>query len=348
MKKMKALSNAEITTLCGQLSLLINAGITPVESIQILLKDIDNAKGKELLEAILSNTSDGLSFAEALDKTSTFPSYFIHMISLGEESGNLDVVLNNLSEYYEHEDNIASSVRSALRYPLIMLVMMSIVIAVLLTKVLPIFQQVFSQLGSELTGLARRFMTIGNLLNQFSVAVLIIIFILFILYFIMSNTKKGQDIFNHFLTYSPFTKKFYLNVAYGRFASGLAMALSSGLDTFHSLDLVSNLIDNTIMKEKIEACRRSLQNDAGFPEALKEAGIFSNLYLQMISVGFRTGNIDEVMSKISTQYDENTEEKLHAFLTSLEPTLVIIFSFVVGLILLSVIMPLIGIMSSIS
>lgn len=348
MKKMKALSNAEITTFCGQLSLLINAGITPVESIQILLKDIDNPKGKELLEDILSNTSEGLSFSEALDKTNTFPSYFIHMVSLGEESGNLDIVLNNLSDYYEHEDTIASSIRNALRYPLIMLIMMSIVITVLLTKVLPIFQQVFSQLGSELTGFAKRFMIIGNLLNQLSVAILIIIIFLFILYFIVSNTQKGQEVFNYLLTYSPFTKKFYLNIAYGRFASGLAMTLSSGLDTFHSLDLVSNLIDNTIMKEKIENCRRSLQDNAGFPEALKEAGIFSNLYLQMISVGFRTGNIDDVMSKIATQYDSDTEEKLHTFLSSLEPTLVIIFSFIVGLILLSVIMPLIGIMSSIS
>lgn len=348
MKKMKALTNAEITSFCGQMSLLINAGITPIESLQVLLKDTENPNGKDLLSAILDNTTNGHSFAEALELTETFPNYFIHMISLGEESGNLDVVLKNLSDYYEHEENITSSVKSALRYPIIMLIMMALVITVLLTKVLPIFQQVFSQLGSELTGLAKRFMTIGSLLNQLSIAIIIVILLLFVIYILVLNTQKGQELFHKFLTYSPFTKSFYLNIAYGRFASGLAMAFSSGLDTFHSLDLVSNLIDNAIMKQKIESCKVSLENDASFPEALKKAEIFSNLYLQMISIGFRTGNIDTIMSKISSHYDSETEEKLHTFLTSLEPTLVIIFSFIVGLVLLSVIMPLIGIMSSIS
>lgn len=348
MKKIKALSNAEITSFCSQLSLLIDAGIAPIDALEVLIKDITNPKGKALLNSILTNMTAGLSFAEALNDTGLFPPYFIHMISLGEESGNLDVVLQNLSDYYEHEEAISSSIKSALRYPVIMLILMALVITVLLTRVLPIFKQVFSQLGGDLSGLAKRFMAIGNLLNQLSVGIIAVIFILLFLYFIVSHTQKGTEMFHHFLTRAPFIKNFYLNISYGRFASGLAMALSSGLDTFHSLDLVSNLIDNTIMQEKIEICRTSLQNDASFPDALKNAGIFSNLYLQMITIGFRTGNIDSVMSKISAQYDDETEEKLHAFLNSLEPTLVIIFSFVVGLVLLSVIMPLIGIMSSIS
>lgn len=343
----KKLTNSELASLCSQLSLLISAGITPAESISILLKDTDDPQGREILSEILTWCNEGGYFHDALSKTGLFPHYMIHMIKLGEESGNLDDVMQNLTQYYEREENISDSLKNAVRYPLFMIGMMLIVIIVLLTKVLPIFNQVFVQLGTELTGIARKLMSVGDGINAASTAIIALLILAVLLTVFLTKAEKGQKWLTHFLNTSPFSRDFYLNIAYGRFASGLSMTLSSGLDTFHSMDLLSELVDNATMKKKIEICKEHLQQGDSFPEALGSAGIFSNLYTRMVSVGFRTGSLDHVMSKISEQYEKETEKKLHRLLSAVEPTLVIIFSMIVGLILLSVILPLIGIMSSI-
>lgn len=125
------------------------------------------------------------------------------------------------------------------------------------------------------------------------------------------------------------------------------MALASGMDTFSSLKMISEIVENKAMEDKIEVCRQALSEGDNMAEALTKAGIFSNLYSRMIGVGFKTGNIDVVMSKISEDYDKATDKKLAGIIAVLEPTLVIILSLIVGMILLSVILPLIGIMSSI-
>ena len=347
MNTTKKLTNSELASLSSQLSLLINAGITPAESVNIMLKDTSDPQGKEILTQILNLCNEGNYFHDALEQTGVFPHYMLHMIKIGEESGNLDDVMQNLTAYYEREENISDSLKNAVRYPLFMIGMMLIVIIVLLTKVLPIFNQVFVQLGTELSGIAKQLMAVGDGINAASTVIIILLVLAVILTLFLTKNDKGHQMMAHFLATAPFSRNFYLNIAYGRFASGLSMALSSGLDTFHSMDLLSDLIENTTMKEKIAKCKEQLQNGDSFPEALSSAEIFSNLYTRMVSVGFRTGTLDTVMKKISEQYEKETEKKLHSILSAVEPTLVIIFSMIVGLILLSVILPLIGIMSSI-
>jgi len=119
------------------------------------------------------------------------------------------------------------------------------------------------------------------------------------------------------------------------------------MDTFSSLDMVSEIVEHKGMQAKIAECKKAIRAGANFSEALSGSGIFTNLYARMISIGFRTGSIDVVMQKIADNYDRETEKKLHSIISVLEPTLVIFLSIIVGLILLSVIFPLMGIMSSI-
>ena len=141
--------------------------------------------------------------------------------------------------------------------------------------------------------------------------------------------------------------RFYESVACERFASGMALTLGSGMDTYSSLDMVASLVSNEKMKQKILSCKESIHAGANFAEALTGAGIFNHLYSQMVSVGFRSGNVDVVLKKIADRYEENTNRKLQSIIVVLEPRLVIILSVIVGLILLSVILPLMGIMTSI-
>ena len=347
MKNQKLLTNSEIASFCGQTAMILRAGITPTEGMNILLSDTKDVKGQEIIENILNVCRQGETFHDALEATGVFPDYVLHMVALGEESGNLDDVMQSLSSYYEREEAVAESIHGAIRYPLIMIGMMFLVIFVLLTKVLPIFNQVFIQLGSEMTGVSSSLLSLGRSLNRYSLILLFVLIACVLLYFLAFKTRKGRQISMKFLTRFPLTKGFYEKVAAGRFASGLAMTLSSGLDTYNSLDMVSALVENKAMQQKIADCKKYIEDGDNFSEALTKSAIFSNLYSRMVSVGFRTGSIDLVMEKISENYDKETDKKLQSIISILEPTLVIILSLIVGLILLSVILPLMGIMSSI-
>lgn len=228
-----------------------------------------------------------------------------------------------------------------------MIGMMLLVIYVLLTKVLPIFNQVFEQLGSEMSGVSASLLSLGNTLNRYGIVILAIIVVVFIVYFLGFKTRKGKAFTTNFLNEFALTKGFYEKVAAGRFASGLAMTIASGLDTYSSLDLVSVIVEHKKTKEKIAVCKKCIEEGFNLSEALEKADIFSSLYSRMVAVGFRTGSIDQVMGKIAEDYEKDTEKKLSEIIATLEPTLVIILSVIVGLILLSVILPLMGIMTSI-
>lgn len=347
MKTKKMLTNIEIASFCEQTALILNAGITPTEGMGIMLADSNNSEGRQIIQSIYDVCSQGESFYSAVKTSGVFPNYVLNMIAIGEESGRLDEVMNSLSRYYEREDNINSSIKSAISYPIIMIIMMLLVIIVLLTKVLPIFNQVFIQLGSEMNSISRSFMSIGSTISHFSILIISFLIFCFIAYLFFFKTKKGHSFYVNFTAALPITRDFYTKIASGRFASGMALTLSSGLDTYSSLDLVSELVDNKLMRDKIKKCKALIENGSNFAEALAVTAIFSNLYSRMIAVGFRTGNIDVIMNKIAQNYERETDAKIYSMISILEPTLVIVLSFIVGLILLSVILPLMGIMSSI-
>ena len=333
----KLLSNEEIASFCSQAAMLFQAGIPPMEGMAILQSDAGSPEGKAIFDEILTVCRQGESFHKALEATNVFPDYCLHMIALGEESGNLDVCMLSLADYYEKEEAISHSIRDAVTYPFIMIAMMAAVIVVLVSRVMPIFEQVYVELGSEMTGFAASLLRVGNHLNRYS----------FVLYLFATRTQTGKRVTARFLNWLPLTRNFYESVACERFASGMALTLSSGMDTYSSLDMVASLVGNEKMKQKILSCKEAINAGANFAEALTGAGIFNHLYSQMVSVGFRSGNVDIVLKKIADRYEENTNRKLQSIIAVLEPTLVIILSVIVGLILLSVILPLMGIMTSI-
>lgn len=347
MKKQKSLTNSEIAAFCRQTALIIQAGITPAEGMDILIHDTIHESGKALLQEISDACNQGSNFYQALEGTGVFPPYVVKLVALGEESGNLDSVLFSLADYYEREESISDNIRSAVTYPLIMIGMMLLIILVLIIKVLPIFQQVFEQLGTQMTPLAESLMHTGNVLSQYAIAIFVVFLFLTVFCIIAYKTPLGKTSIKRFLASFPLTKSFYDKVAAGRFASGMYLCFTSGMDTYHGLDMIAEIVENDEMAHKISLCKDEMEQHADLPEALAKAQIFSNLYSRMIAVGFRSGSIDTVMKRIASHYEEETDKQLARIVSIIEPTLVIILSLIVGIILLSVLLPLMGIMSSI-
>lgn len=152
---MKPFTNMELSSFCGQTALILRSGISSMEGLTIMLEDASSDEETEILEILLSGMQETGSFFQALKSADVYPSYMLHMIQIGEETGTLDEVMEALQKHYEREESISKSIRNSITYPMIMTGMMAVVIIVLLVKVMPIFNQVFIQLGSEMTGFSK-------------------------------------------------------------------------------------------------------------------------------------------------------------------------------------------------
>lgn len=351
-QKLKMLSNKELSVFCDQMAMLLKAGQTPEAGISLMLDDAESESAKQILLPMAEVCDRGEPFPVAVKASNVFPKYAIDMIEIGNTSGKLDEVLESLANHYDREESIAQGIRSAVTYPFLIICMMMVVILVLVMKVLPIFQQVFIQLGTEMTGFSKGLLYFGNTLTTYSAIFITLLFIIVILFLFFSKVERGKILFGKFLAVFPLTSGFYEKIAAGRFASGMAIMKAAGLDTDKSLDLAEQLVDNPKLIAKIVSCRKLMEGDEenapiSFSESLAKTGIFSNMYSKMVNIGFKSGAVDKVFKKIADSYDEEIDNSMTNLLSVLEPSLVIILSVIVCLILLSVIMPLMGIMSSI-
>ena len=338
-KNKQMLGNMELSAFCDQLSMIVSAGLSLYEGISILQEDASDEETGKILAGISDSLSQGQSFHQALEASGAFPKYVLDMTEIGESSGKLEDVFKSLSQYYKREESIQGSIRNAVTYPITMIIMMLAGIVVLIVKVLPVFHQIYASLGSDLTGFAGRLMSISNSLNRYMFVFIIVLAVLALAIVIVYHSAYGVRIRKK--------SKYAMGVAASRFANCMALALSSGLDSDQGMEFAGQLVDNPYMAARIEKCRELTASGKGFAEAVLEADIFDKIYVSMLTISFRTGLLDETMQKISEKYEEAVDKQISRFISVLEPTLVIILSVIVGLILISFLLPLIGIMSSI-
>jgi type IV pilus assembly protein PilC len=338
-RKNNLLSEAEISYFCQQIHMIIKAGLPTYYGISILREETVEEDMQELLSAIYEPIERGATLYDALSPTGRFPNYMLQMIKIGEETGRLEEVLSSLSVYYEREAEIREGIKQAVTYPIIMSVMMLAVIIVIITKVVPIFSEVYAELGSSLVGFAKVLMDISTFLNQYLLALIIGVALIGLALFVASKTSAGK----RFLDNRAVSR----SLASSRLANCMYLALASGLDTDQGLSLAESLVANYHAEECIRKCKELISTGESFARALLLSGCFSEMYSSMIVIGYKTSAMDDVMLRVSKAYEKETDEKLHQFVSLLEPTLIIVLSFFIGLILISFLLPLLGIMSSI-
>ena len=348
MKKSSAqrpLSHTETAAFCSQMSMILKAGISPGEGLSIMALDSRSQDEKRLLSLMEEHLLEHGSFFLALKAAGIFPDYMLHMIDIREQAGRLDEVMESLSLHYEREAGIASSIKNAVIYPFVMILMMIAVILILIVKVLPVFEQVFKQLGREAGGLSGTILTFGTTLNRYSIVLTALFSLAALAFLLLFYTKRGRAFASRLAVRTGLFSGFRQKTAVCRFASAMSLTLSSGLDLEQCLDLASPLIDDASFRKKLDSCRSRIQEGAELSEALTQAGIFSGAYARLLRIGTHTGSTEQVLKDISVRCEEEADAQINRSISILEPTLVAVLSIVVGIILLSVMLPLIGIIN---
>ena len=337
------LNNRELFQFCEQFSIILRSGMSAIEGLAILNDDSQTEWGKEILTFLYKVMEESGSLAHAMEKSGAFPASAAAYVRTGEETGCLDEVMKGLSAFYAKEIQITDQIQSAVAYPLVMLGMMTAVIVILLVKVLPVFRQVFRQL--ELSGISGALLGIGETLSRYSTAFLVLLaaMIGFILFLVLH--PKGQELIRKIVCRFPGMKEIPVNLDYSRLCQCISLGIRSGLSPELCGELAGAVVTQTEIREKLASIQKQLAEGYGFTEAITESGLFKAMELRLISLGFQAGASDEVMEKLAEQYEEKSTDSVSHIVSILEPTIVIVLSILVGLVLLSVMMPLLGLLS---
>lgn len=342
------LSNSEVAVFCEQSGMILESGLSMLEGISIMEGDVEpqNVQYKKMYEDMRSCLEETGILHEALTKTGLFPSYVIQMTKIGEETGNLDVVMKGLAAYYEREENTMQDIKSAISYPLMILCMLLAIMLVMIVKVMPVFNQVYEQLGSQITGPGAVLLKFGEVLKQYWAIPAVIVCILAGASWWLLKTTKGNEALRRLTGRFFSSKSIVKRLNSARVSSAFAMALQSGMDYGRSFDMAASLLEeDEETKQKLVDCKEKMFEGESFSKVIKETGIYSPLQSRMIMIAERTGEADQALSKIALQIDDEVTAEIQNFVSIIEPTLVIVLSVLVGGMLLSVMMPLMGILS---
>ncbi len=344
-KSRKQLTSEELYAFSDEMGMMISSGVSAIQGITMMLDESEGGEEKELLTDMEKVVGETGSLSKAIDESEVFPDYFVEMAKMGEQTGKMDSVLTNLASHYFREMAISSAIRSAVTYPLMMVAMMLVIIIVLVTEIMPVFDRVFKQLGGTMDGLSAGFLAVGKFMKSNGIILLLILLALVVLCIIINKTTWGKNRRNAILYKSKRFKSIHSKIATSRFASAMAMTLSSGMDVMQALDVSGNIVEAPEFEQKVEKCKDSFAETMDIGKAFSLSGIFGGLYGRMAILGAKTGNMETVLEKVATTYQEQADEEINDLIAVVEPTLVIILSVIVGIILLSVMLPLLNIMS---
>lgn len=343
----KVYSSRELSAFCLQVSMLLKEAVPLDEGFTIMAEDAATKEERDVLRSIAEDVELGEPLFSALEKTGSFPPYVVSMAKLGQKSGTLDRIMKSLSVYYEKEDFMLKNIRNAITYPTMMVVMLVAILFVLFTWVMPVFERVYVQLGVQMSPLSVMASRFGAIFSGAALILFVVLSVIVAAAAIASGAGHSLGIVEKLTEWFKRSNKTAIAVAGRRFTAVLALTLESGMELEKGMELAAEIVDNSRMEETIKECAHKLQNGTGYYEAMKDTGLFSGFHVQMLKVGARSGQLDEVMRQISSDYEQQADSSIDNMISRLEPTLVAVLAVAVGLILLSVMLPLAGVLASV-
>jgi type IV pilus assembly protein PilC len=340
-------STRELISFAIQLSSLLKGGIPVLKALQISQKGTQNRYFKSILEGCIRNVSAGFSFSYAIESfPKVFPSVWRNLVEVGETSGTLPAVLREIAHYQDAAARLKSKVISAFFYPSILICFATLAVGFLLLNIIPKFAEMFEGMKMELPLVTKIVIAFSRILSQhFLIFILLIVGILIGIY-LARKTKQGIYLFDLLKLRIPIMGNLMLQVAVVRFGRGLATMLRAGVPILQALELSSKLTVNAVVEEKLQAAQEAVRGGRSLSAQLESDGFFPPFMTQLISVGEETGELDRFLDLISNYYEESIDTFLARLTTLLEPLLLIMVGSVIGVLVVSMILPIIELSTS--
>lgn len=332
----------EVSVATRQLATLTSAGVPLVTALDALVGQLGNTLFAKNMAQIKESVNEGNSLAFALAQhPKLFSNIYVNMVRAGEASGSLDVVLERLADYSENEQALKGKVRSALAYPVFMCLVGVAVVVLLMTYVVPNITGMFNQLRATLPLPTRILIASSSFFKSYWWVIVLGIVGAVALLKKFFKTSQGARFADTIMLRAPILGPVIQKIALSRFSRTLGTLLESGVPLLAALDIVRNIVDNTLLAEAIENASEDIEAGKSLALPLSRSPWFPPITVQMISVGEQSGELESMLKKIADSYERDVHSQIQTMTSLLEPLMILVMGVVVAFIVMSILMPII-------
>ena len=339
------LDSAGISLFCESVAMMLAAGIQTDEAVGMLSEDIGDVALQATCESVYGRLCAGDTLAVAMKASGAFPRYAVDMVGVGEASGRLEEVLRSLGVYYDEEDRLFAKIRSSVGYPAALLCIMSIILAFTVIIILPVFEDVYVSMAGSLTDGSSGAVGVSVAIGWVALGITLICAIVAVGAAIACRSEAGRIAVMHLMKKFPATRPAMEQLAVSRSAY-----TASGINTDEAMRRAIDVVEHEGLKAKATAAY-GLMIDAESPrslaQAISEAEVFEQIHARLLTIGTRSGSLDAALDRLSANFFDDAILQIDAAIDNIEPALAAFLTIAVGATLISVMLPLIGIMGSI-
>lgn len=337
----------ELSGFCSEVALMLSSGMALYDGVEALSETYQSSDNAKVYAALSEGVIRTGSLYEALKENDVWPKYLVEMAGVGERTGRLEEVMKGLADYYEREGRIRRAVVSAVTYPLVLGAMMVLIVLVMILKIMPVFRRVLSSMGVAMTASGTTLMNWGTAIGWIVLALVVVVAAAVIVCVLLLRTKRRDQVLATLKQAFPPLRRLSARLSSSRVASVLSMMISSGFPLDEALKMTSLVLSDKEAESQVEGISKKMEEGTSFADALGETNLFDEIYSRMVRMGVAAGREDQVMEKIAQVYQEQVEDGIANLVSIIEPTMVALLSIVIGAILMSVMLPMAGIISSI-
>lgn len=338
----------DFTMFCRQFSIMLNAGLNIDKTVMILKTSTKNQKLKSILEVVYTDLMKGKMLSESFGKyPKTFPVFFRNMVAIGELSGHLDIVFIKLADYYDNDAKTKKKVKAALAYPLFLVGIAFAALAVISLFVMPQFATMFADFDADLPKVSQIVIDVTGFVKNYFKEILIGVFLVIVVMILLGKVKTIRRFYDKMKLSIPMLKGINIAMVTSRFTNGFSVLLNSGMQLLDSMNVISKLLGNKIVEEKLQVVKNEISVGKGIAKSLETINIFPNMLIEMISVGENTGSLEEVLDRITVYFDDQVNAEIKKLIGAIEPVMIMIIGIIVVVVMLAIFMPMMDLMSAI-
>lgn len=331
-----------------QMATMVGAGLPLTRALEIMVQQAGNAYFKRVLKDVLASVQSGKSLSNSFrEQEEIFDDITLNLIEAGEESGNLETILERLATELEEKNSLSSKLKSAMIYPAIILVVIVVVIVMMMVVLVPSMADMYGDFGAELPWITLALMSMSSFFLSYWWAILVVISVLVIGGKYYLGTKKGKRNWDKLVLKIPIVGGIITKMQLSQFTRILALLLGSGLPIIKALELTASSLSNSMFRDTIAEAKSEVEKGGALALPIARSPYFPLLVSSMIAVGEETGEIDAVLTKVSQYYKEEVDTATENLSSVLEPVFLVIMGLAVGFIALGVYMPMFQLSSAI-
>ena len=323
-----------------QLATLISAGIPLVDALTALVDQIEQPRLKRIMGVVKQKVNEGASLADALrEHPKVFSELYVNMIRAGESSGALDVVLVRLADFTESQAQLRNKIIGAMLYPAIMVVVGIAIVSILFVVVIPKVTRIFEDMNVTLPWTTRILIGVSSFARDYWYVVLVAVPALVLGVRRFVRTPRGRAWWDRTKLGAPIFGELIRMLSLSRFAKTLATLLASGVPLLTAMDIVKNIVSNTLLADVIDKARDAIREGESIAAPLRRSGQFPPLVYHMIAIGERSGQLEEMLQNVARSYEAQVEMRVGALTSLLEPVMIVAMGGGVAFIVFSILMP---------